>query len=140
MVWPWQETTTSVAFSTIDPKLAYRRLRNALRFTDAHGFFVEKIRPDGFWINIGYSTPHATAVWALNSLFATDNVKRLTVAVGLPDWQDYSFENIRTPSGYAVSLDMTGGRVKKLVIDNCSPLPSPNPPATPTAWSCGPQG
>lgn len=123
MIWPWSEATTSVAFSTINPKRAYRRLRNALRFTDMHGFFVEKIRPDGFWINIGYSTPHATSVWALNSLFATDNVKRLTVAVGLPDWQDYSFENIRTPSGYAVSLDIQGGRVKKLVIDNCRPYP-----------------
>jgi len=119
MVWPWQEVATSVAFSTIDPRLAWRRLKNALRFTDTHGFFVEKIRPDGFWINIGYSTPHACFVWALNSLLATDNAKRLTVAVGLPEaWRDYSFTDIRTPSGYAVSSEMRNGKVKHLVIDN----------------------
>ena len=119
MVWPWQEAATSVAFSTIDPKLAWRRLKNAMRFTDMHGFFVEKIRPDGFWINIGYSTPHACFVWALNSLLATDNTKCLTVAVGIPaSWKDYSFTDIRTPSGYAVSLEMRNGKVKRLVIDN----------------------
>ncbi|MDO8586581.1 MAG: hypothetical protein Q7T82_06030 [Armatimonadota bacterium] len=122
MVWPWLEASTAVAFSTIDPKLSYRRLKNALRFTDMHGFFVEKIRPDGFWINIGYSTPHACFVWAVNSLLATDNGKRLTIAAGLPSaWQDYSFAGIHTPSGYAVSLDVQGGRVKRLVITNTRP-------------------
>lgn len=119
MVWPWQEAATSVAFSTIDPKLAWRRLKNAMRFTDMHGFFVEKIRPDGFWINIGYSTPHACFVWALNSLLATDNVKCLTVAVGLPKtWQNYSFKDIRTPSGYGITFEMKEGRVSRLTIDN----------------------
>jgi hypothetical protein len=117
--WPWQEATVAIAFSSVDPKLAFRWLRHSLSVTDMHGFYPEKIRPDGFWIFIGYGTPHATSVWGLNSLLATDNVKRLTIAAGLPrTWQDYSFADIRTPSGFSVSVEVQDGRLRRLVINN----------------------
>lgn len=122
LIWPAHESCTAIAFSSVDPRFAFRRMMRSLRFVDYHGFYPEKIRPDGFWINIGYTTCHAHLVWAVNSLLATDNVKKLTIAAGLPiSWQDYSFENIHTPSGYSVSLEMKQGRVKRLVIENTRP-------------------
>lgn len=119
LVWPWQEVCTAVAFSTVDPALSFRRLREAMKITDQHGLFPEKVRPDGFWIFFGYGTPHATFVWGLNSVMATDNGKVLTVAAGLPaEWKEYAFKDIRTPSGYAVSLEMKDGTVTHLSIVN----------------------
>ncbi len=126
LVWPWQEVFTAVAFSSIDPALSFRRLRHVLKITDTHGLFPEKIRPDGFWIFFGYGSPHAVFVWALNSVLATDNGRTLTVAAGLPAaWTDYAFTDIRTPSGCAVSLQLTGGRLTRLAITNTRPEPRP---------------
>jgi len=122
LIWPWTENRAAVAFSSIDPALAFRRLVNAMRVTDTHGLFPEKVRPDGFWIFFGYGTPHATFVWALTSLLATDDGKRLTVAAGLPaSWRDFSFNGVNTPSGYAVTCEMRDGKVEKLVIANPHP-------------------
>lgn len=119
LVWPWTECRAAVALSVFDPALAFRRLKNAVRIIDQHSLFPEKVRPDGFWIFIGYGTPHATFTWALNSLFATDNGAILSVAAGLPkSWRDFSFADIRTPSGYAVTLDVQDGRVQRLEIEN----------------------
>jgi len=124
LIWPWTENRAAVAFSSIDPALAFRRLVNVMRVTDTHGLFPEKVRPDGFWIFFGYGTPHATFVWALSSLLATDNGKRLTVAAGLPPaWRDFSFADIHTPSGYAVTCEMRGGKVTQLTITNPHPEP-----------------
>ena len=124
LIWPWTESRAAVALSSIDPALAFRRLVNALRVTDTHGLFPEKVRPDGFWIFFGYGTPHATFAWALASLLATDNGKRLTVAAGLPaSWRDFAFADIHTPSGYAVTCEMRDGKVKQLTITNPHPEP-----------------
>lgn len=122
LIWPWTESRAAVALSSIDPALAFRRLAHVLRVTDTHGLFPEKVRPDGFWIFLGYGTPHATFVWALTSLLATDNGTRLTVAAGLPSsWRDFSFADIHTPSGYAVTCEMRGGKVQRLEITNPHP-------------------
>jgi len=122
LIWPWTESRAAVALSSIDPPLAFRRLVNAMRVTDTHGLFPEKVRPDGFWIFFGYGTPHATFVWALTSLLATDDGKRLTVATGLPaPWRDFSFAGVNTPSGFAVTCEMCDGKVEKLVIANPHP-------------------
>lgn len=122
LVWPWQEVFTAVAFSSVDPKLSFRWLRHVITVTDTHGLFPEKIRPDGFWIFLGYGSPHAVFVWALNSVLATDNGETLTIAAGLPAaWTDYAFTDIRTPSGYAVTLQMRDGRLTRLTITNSRP-------------------
>jgi hypothetical protein len=120
LVWPWTEGRGALAFSSIDPGVTYRRLRNAVRFTSTHGIFPEKIRPDGFWILFGYLTAHTTFVYAVNSLLATDNGRVLTVAAGIPrEWRNLSFENIYTASGFGVSLTISEGKIKNLNIENC---------------------
>ena len=119
LIWPWTECRAATAFTRIDPKISYQRLKHVLPFSSSHGIFPEKIRPDGFWILFGYLTAHASFVYGVNSLLATDNRKTLFISAGIPkDWQDLSFKNIYTASGFGVSMKLVKGKIKKLVIEN----------------------
>jgi len=120
LIWPWTENRCAIAFSCVEPKITYERLKHVINFTSTHGIFPEKVRPDGFWILFGYLTSHSSFVYALNSLLCNDNGKELFIGVGFPkEWQDVSFRNIFTISGYGVSLMLKKGRVKQLIIVNC---------------------
>ncbi len=119
LIWPWTECKAAIAFSAIDPKITFKRLKHVVKFTNTHGIFPEKIRPDGFWILFGYLSAHAAYVYALNTMLAADNGKTLFVAAGIPEsWENLSFSNIYTASGLGVSFKMKNRKIKKLVIEN----------------------
>jgi Glycosyl hydrolase family 65 central catalytic domain len=119
LIWPWTEAKAAIALATLEPKLTYQRLQHVVKFTSTHGIFPEKIRPDGFWILMGYLSAHAGYVYALNSMLAADDGKTLFVIAGIPEsWQNISFSNIYTASGLGVRLKMVNGKIEKLVIEN----------------------
>lgn len=120
LIWPWTENRAAIAFSAVDPKITYQRLKHVINFTSTHGIFPEKVRPDGFWILFGYLSAHSSFVYAVNSLLASDNEKTLYIGAGFPScWRVVVFKNIYTPSGYGVSLQLEGGKVKELYVENC---------------------
>ena len=120
LIWPWTENRAAIAFSCVDPKITYERLKHVINFTSTHGIFPEKVRPDGFWILFGYLTSHSSFVYAVNSLLCNDNGKKLFIGAGFPkEWKDVRFRDIYTFSGYGVSLTLKKGKVKELIIVNC---------------------
>lgn len=120
LIWPWTETRAAIAFSCVDPRITYERLRHVIRFTSSLGIFPEKVRPDGFWILFGYLSAHSSFVQAVNSLMASDNGTTLYVGAGFPgDWKDVRFANIYTSSGWGVTFQVKEGKVKQLTIENC---------------------
>jgi len=120
LIWPWTENRAAIAFSCVEPKVTYERLKHVINFTSTHGIFPEKVRPDGFWILFGYLSSHTSFIYALNSLLCNDKGKKLFIGAGFPEeWEDVIFRNIYTISGYGVSLTIKKGKVKELIIENC---------------------
>ncbi len=119
--WPWTYCFQSLVYSHWgwDEK-SFACLQNVMRDCSALGAIPEKIRIDGYPVNYYYTSPHAYFLWAFQTALCHDRKKDcLALLPGMDGtWRELEFENLRMNGGLLVSLQVSRGRVRQLILRN----------------------
>ena len=124
--WPWYHQWTSIIYSHWGwGRKAFIELQSAMKDCSALGAIPEKIRMDGYAIRYWYTTVHANYLLAFQTALCHDRpANALGLLQGMDGtWRDIEFNRLRMRGGLLVSLKVTKGRVRELVLRNAGIRP-----------------
>ena len=119
--WPWAYCFQSLVYSHWGwDKKSFTCLQNVMRDCSALGAMPEKIRIDGYPVNYYYTSPHAYFLWAFQTALCHDRKKDGVALLSGMDgtWRELEFVNLRMNGGLLVSLQVSRGRVRRLILRN----------------------
>lgn len=119
---PWATHTVAKCLAKIGRPEALDFFLHNLNHVNYFGGFSERIFYHGEHYIEWFSTAHSALVLAMNTMLATEINGRLQLLGGLDltRWHTLCFEGLHAGDGWAVSLELKKGVVKRCVVCNLS--------------------